>query len=116
VDISRKVNKPDLTRIKQKEEQLGNIMDRVLLNLKKAADTPTNNLKEEWESLVGEKLAKYSKIAGIKNKIAFCYVEDSTWAFELSTRYKQTILKRLQNRFGDEEITDIRFKVGFWDK
>ena len=60
----------------------------------------------------GERFSKHTKPRFAGNRQVLVWVDDSTLAFELSHRYKPTILKRLKNEFGDEAVKDVRFLVG----
>ena len=69
-------------------------------------------LVNSWQDIAGGYFSKHTKPQFTKQNKIVVWVDDSTIAFELSQKYKQTILKRLQNQFGEDQIKDVRFIVG----
>ena len=92
------------------------IKETIKLLFEKIAKEPQTVKKTElmdlWPATVGSFFSKHTRAAFSKDHKVIVTVDDSTAAFELSQRYKATILKRLQNQFGENEITDIKFIVG----
>jgi predicted nucleic acid-binding Zn ribbon protein len=94
------------------ERPLQGLIEKVLFDLKKQENSPKNRLIDVWIRLVGPRIARHTKPYALKNKNLFVRVDDSTWAFELSTKYRATLLKRLQNALGEENVANLYFKVG----
>ena len=69
-------------------------------------------LLNQWRSIAGERFSRHTKPQFGKQGEVLVWVDDSTLAFELSQRYKATILKRLQNEFGADQVKKVRFMVG----
>ena len=65
----------------------------------------------QWRSIVGEFVADHSRPAAIRHRILTVHVLQPAVHHTLSTM-KHTLLERLQNRFGEKAIRDIRFRVG----
>jgi hypothetical protein len=65
-----------------------------------------------WPQIAGNKVSKRTKPRFTKGNQVTVWVDDSTLAFELNQRYKWSILKRLKNEFGENEVEDVRFYVG----
>lgn len=65
-----------------------------------------------WSEIAGEAVASHTKARFAREGNITVWVDDSTLAFELAQRYKSTLLKRLQNEFGEERVKNIRFFVG----
>ncbi len=91
---------------------IGSLLEKALFGLKKSQESPTNRIAELWPRLAGPKISKHTKPFSLKNKKLFVRVDDSSWAFELTTRYKAGLLKRLQHALGEGAVSDIYFKVG----
>jgi predicted nucleic acid-binding Zn ribbon protein len=91
---------------------LADTIKSVLTQLSCADTQKKSILLSLWPSIIGTKYARNTKPRFSNEKTVIVWVDDSTLAFELSRRYKPTILKRLQNQFGEDEIQNIRFLVG----
>lgn len=65
-----------------------------------------------WPQVVGEFFSKRTTPKFTNNQKVIVWSKDSVTAFELRQRYKATILKRLQNQFGETSVQDVLFMVG----
>jgi predicted nucleic acid-binding Zn ribbon protein len=63
----------------------------------------------QWESLVGEHIAKAASAVKIVKGVLFVKVKSSAWRNELSLR-KQEIIGTLNAALGQEIVKDIRFQ------
>ena len=63
----------------------------------------------QWESLVGEHIAKAASAVKIVKGVLFVKVKSSAWRNELSLR-KQEIVGTLNTALGREVVKDIRFQ------
>jgi len=61
-----------------------------------------------WPEFVGEKIADITHAERIKDKILYVKVKSMTWRTEMLFQ-KPHILKKIENKFGKNIITDIRF-------
>ena len=88
----------------------------VLENLFKQYQDPQrarrSALADCWPEIAGQRIAKHTQAKFADNGNVVVWVDDSTLAFELARRLKGSILKRLQNQFGENEVKDINFFVG----
>ena len=91
---------------------LREVIEKVLFDLKNSEKSPTNKVADLWPKLVGPRIGKHTKPYALRNKKLFVRVDDSSWAFELNTRYRASLLRRLQHALGEEAVNDLRFKVG----
>jgi predicted nucleic acid-binding Zn ribbon protein len=101
-----------MTEKENPAEPLGDLVEKALLGLKKLQKSPNNRVADLWPALVGPKIARHTKPFGLKNRILFVRVDDSSLAFELSTRFKMGLLKRLNHALGEGQVANIYFKVG----
>ena len=62
----------------------------------------------QWESLVGEHVARAASAVKIVKGVLFVKVKSSTWRNELSLR-KREIVETLNGALGQEVVKDIRF-------
>lgn len=63
-----------------------------------------------WEEVVDERVRKYVEPFKIRNGTLYLSVVSSAWAQELSL-LKKEIVRKFNERAGEEIIRDIRFKV-----
>ena len=94
------------------EKPLKSILSGLLSRLVGAEQQTKSALVDCWPEIVGGQFSKHTKPRFAQNGNVIVWVDDSTLAFELARRYKGSILKRLQNQFGEEKVKDIRFFVG----
>mgnify|MGYP001571497376 CR=1 FL=1 len=88
------------------------ILPAVLQNLKTPLKQKRSLLLEKWGSIAGAKISTRTKPELGKNGVLLVWVEQAALAFELSQRYKQTLLRRAQAELGQEDVKTIRFCVG----
>ncbi len=91
---------------------LKGVVEKVLFDLKKSQKSPKNSVGDLWAHHAGPRVAKHTKAYALKGKTLFVRVDDSSWAFELTTRYKPALLKRMQHALGEKTVSNIHFKVG----
>jgi predicted nucleic acid-binding Zn ribbon protein len=63
----------------------------------------------QWESLVGEHIAKAATAVKIVKGVLVVRVRSSTWRNELQLRKKE-IIRTLNTALGSEVVKDIRFQ------
>ena len=88
------------------------VLPSVLSDLSKKRPSAFSALTQAWESFVGSDQAEHSEPYALRGKILFVRVDDSSRAFELSRRYKRSLIRRAQFIIGEEELSDIVFRVG----
>jgi len=66
---------------------------------------------EAWEELVDGFIAKNARPVTLHGKVLQIQVLHSTVYYELD-RMKGLILRKMQDRFGEENIQEIRFRLG----
>ena len=75
-------------------------------NTKKASVISTN-----WDKIVGAQTARRTRVIGIKQKILYVKVESPSLLNELSNFKKNTVLEKLQFKYPDHQIRDIKFVI-----
>ncbi len=63
----------------------------------------------EWETIVGEHIARESSAARISQGVLVVRVRTSTWRNELTLRKKE-IIKKINETLGGEIVKEIRFQ------
>jgi hypothetical protein len=88
------------------------VLPSILRNLQSPEAQKQNKIYEEWASIVGAKLAPQTKPSLGKRAELLIWVKDSTLAFEINQKYKNTILKRAQAVLGEAAVNKIYVRVG----
>ena len=94
------------------EKPLKPVIGEIFERLTNPEARKKSSLLDSWPEIAGEKFSRHTKPRFTQDKQVVVWVDDSTLAFELSQRYKPAILKRLQNKFGEDEVRGVRFFVG----
>lgn len=88
------------------------ILPSVLTTLSKRQLSVFAQLTEAWETFLGSGQAEHSEPYALRGKILFVRVDDSSRAFELSRKYKRSLIRRAQFVVGENQLKDIVFRVG----
>ena len=93
-------------------ESLKDLVAGVLTELQTPEKTVRQKLIQQWASIAGPKIAQHTRPSLAKDGRLFVWVEQSALAYELSQRYRQTFLKRVQAALGEDVVKAISFRVG----
>ena len=77
----------------------------------KKEDTPSK-IFSIWESVVGVKIARHTKPYRFKKNKLYITVDEATWAYELSQKYKIRLIDKLNKKLAGKVIHDIYFRIG----
>jgi len=92
-------------------EHIGNVINRVVRDYRKAPDGELSQIWDLWEGVVGEVVAENARPAAFKGKLLLVHVISSPWLQELRF-IKEDIIDQLNNAFGRELVKEIKFKIG----
>ena len=67
-----------------------------------------NNIFVIWKDIVGENIAKVTKVDKFKNNILFIKTKNSAWRSELSFQ-KEDLIDKIIQKLPKMKIKDIRF-------
>ncbi len=87
------------------------IKDLIMRNLRvQGLETPLlqKRLIDEWPTVMGEAIAKYTEGLYIRNQTLFVHLTIPALRAELSMQKKE-IVKKLNEQVGSQVIADIRF-------
>ena len=87
------------------------IKDLIMRNLRvQGLETPLlqKRLIDEWPTVMGEAIAKYTEGLYIRNQTLFVHLTIPALRAELSMQRKE-IVKKLNEQVGSQAIADIRF-------
>ncbi len=88
---------------------LGSSLDRLVDELGIRRKLSEYDAVLQWESLVGEHIARAASAVRIANGILIVRAKTSTWRNELSLR-KSEIIKTINAGLGRDVVKDIRFQ------
>ena len=93
-------------------QTLKEIIPGVLSGFQTPENLKRNRLTEHWPAIAGPRIAPHTKPALLRDGRLIVWVDESTLAFELSQKYRQSLLKRTQALMGEENIKSVLFRVG----
>ena len=91
---------------------MADILPGVLRDLQSPAKKDAGRITEKWDSIAGPRVAPHTRPFLTKNGNVIVWVDRSALAFELSQRFRSSLLKRIQAVLGEEKVKAIYFKVG----
>ena len=72
----------------------------------------SEKLIDAWREISGEKISAHTLPYKFKNKILYIKVDESTWAYELSQKYKALLINKINSNLKEQIIGDLIFHVG----
>ncbi len=88
------------------------LLTAVLKKLESPVVVNRSRLVDEWPGIAGSKIAPHTKPTLSETGELCVWVDQSSLAFELNQRYRQSLLKRAQAVLGEQTVKTIRFRVG----
>ena len=95
-----------------KPEPIGDILKNVIKQLEKNIFFENNEVVKTWNKFVSKKIKLHTKPIGIRSSRLIVNVDSSNWLFELQTKHRGKILKKIKKHLGEDKIKDIKFKIG----
>ncbi len=93
-------------------ETIKDILSSLLVELRSPERSAMSRLAQSWPAIAGPRLAAHTKPSLGTNGKMFIWVDQSSLAFEISQKYRQGLLKRLQALLGEEKIKSVHVRVG----
>lgn len=69
----------------------------------------TAEMEQVWRELVGDFNAGLSRPVRIERRVLFVQISQATALYHMERTLKPELLRKIQGRFGEERIRDIRF-------
>jgi len=88
------------------------ILPKVIKGFEDPEKKKRSLLIDSWPGIAGERLVKKTRPQLSSKGILYVHVSDSVLAFEISQRYRQSLLKRAQAALGEQTIKEVRVLVG----
>jgi predicted nucleic acid-binding Zn ribbon protein len=89
--------------------KIGELLPELLREIGKNREVPREALFQEWQSLIGEKMASMTHPTTFEDGILTVIVKSSTLYSLLRAHEKPRLLKKLQEKF---QVKDLVFKIG----
>ena len=88
------------------------IINSVLEELGQGVKEKRSLLHTTWPKILGPSFSAHSRPSLREDGTLCVWVDDSTLAYELSQRYRVTVLKRVEAMLGEDVVKRIVFRVG----
>lgn len=93
-------------------DDIRSILSSVIQKLEDPEKLKKSLLTKEWKNIAGERLAKHTTPQLSSKGILYVRVDESVLAFEISQKYRQSLLKRAQAILGEETVRAVKVLVG----
>jgi hypothetical protein len=93
-------------------DDIRSILPKVIKGFEDPEKQKRSLLVDAWPSIAGGKLIQQTRPQLSSKGILYVHVKDSVLAFEISQRYRQSLLKRAQAVLGEKAIKEVRVLVG----
>jgi len=93
-------------------DRIKNILPMVIRGMESPEKQLKSRLVTEWLSIAGEKLAPHTRPQLSQKGILYVHVDESVLAYEISQRYRLSLLKRAQAVLGEEAVKEVKVLVG----
>lgn len=90
----------------------GEVMPRVLTDLRIDARRAEVEIIKVWNSLIDPNIVAHAQPVGLRKGTLFVNVDSSVWLAEIVRYRRREILDRLQHSFGRDLIARISFRAG----
>ena len=90
---------------------LGALIPEVFKGMNLDVHAQVARIGAAWPEIVGPQLAANTRPGQIDNKILLVYVSHPAWIMELRGPMTAEILRRLQAKFGSNDLKNLRFAV-----
>lgn len=91
---------------------IGDVLKTVLKRLGLGQKVRVARIAQDWERIVGSKIAKHCTPVSVRGKILVVNVDSSVWLAELTQFFKDKMLDQIHSEAGGAGIKDIRFRIG----
>lgn len=92
-------------------ERMGDLVNRLIAQRGIAAQQASAEWTTAWQTAVGEKLAKHTRLGNLKRGVLDVVVENSIVMQELTFR-KRELVDKLRQITETTQVTSLRFRVG----
>jgi len=99
--------------IKQCEiERIQSIIPSVIRGLESPEKKTRSLLVEKWPAIAGGKLAPHTRPQLTQKGTLYVHTSEATIAYEISQKYRLSLLKRAQAVLGEDVVKELKVLVG----
>jgi predicted nucleic acid-binding Zn ribbon protein len=91
-------------------ESIGGLLPRILRDLGLEESLVGWRAVQEWEGVVGDRVARHTRAVAFRDGTLHVEVEGSAWMHELMF-LKRDLIRRIQRHLGSDHVRDVRFLV-----
>lgn len=88
------------------------VIPNVLRELQDPKKLAKSRLISQWPAIAGPKLAPHTRPSLGREGRLYVWTDEASLAYELSQRYRASILKRVQAVIGEELVKSVHVRVG----
>lgn len=92
-------------------QPISDILKNVVEGFSQGKENDIVKIVKDWPKIVGRKLAAHAQPVTLRREVLVVNVLESAWLYQVSLE-KEKLLNKLQRRFGQEKIQNIRFRIG----
>jgi len=93
-------------------KSIGKILPKVIKKLGLTQKVKEIELSRDWNEIVGKTIAKHCRPVNLNKGSLAIAVDSSPWLSELERYSKETMLGKIQERFGKRMVNQIKFRIG----
>jgi len=93
-------------------DRIKNILPSVIRGFESPEKQARSKLITEWPGIAGAKLAPHTRPQLTQKGVLYVHADEPVLAFEISQRYRLSLLKRAQAVLGQETVKEVRVLVG----
>ncbi|MDZ7725533.1 MAG: DUF721 domain-containing protein [candidate division KSB1 bacterium] len=94
--------------MKKGPKHIGETLESMFKDMGMDSKIKQHRIIQDWPDIVGQSVSNVTQAERIDNSILYVRVKSTTWRTELLFQ-KHTILKRINEKYGNGIIKDIRF-------
>jgi len=91
---------------------ISDVLSSVLKKLGLGHRVRVARIAQDWERLVGSKIAQHCRPVAVRGRTLVVNVDSSVWLSELTQFFKDKILEQIHGEPGGKSIKEIRFRIG----
>ena len=89
---------------------VGELLPEILEKIEKKSGGRLPRILSKWPGIVGYEVARHTTPVLLRGKRLAVEVDDGVWMAELSRFHRRRIIEAVNRSFGEEVITEIRFR------
>ncbi|HOG23564.1 MAG TPA: DciA family protein [Candidatus Omnitrophota bacterium] len=93
-------------------ECIRSVIPSVIRGLENPEKKTRSLLIEKWPAIAGGKLTPHTRPQLTQKGILYVYVSEATIAYEISQKYRHSLLKRTQVVLGEDAVKELKVLVG----